>query len=85
MLSGICQRIKCHFKLLVLPVLIDVCMGFHVRIEHRLVDTCVVAFRTLERFRAKVIAQMVLQVMLVFRDKRTSWALQKLVFFDVRA
>lgn len=54
-------------------------------VEHRLVDARVVALVALEGLRAEVVAQVVLQVVLVLGDKGTLRALQALVVLDVRA
>ena len=58
-------------------------MRLHVAVQHRLVDARVVALVALKRLGAEVVAQVVLQVVLVLGDERTLGALQALVVFDV--
>lgn len=65
------------------PVLVDVRVRLHVRVEHRLVDARVAAFVALERFRAEVVAEVVLQVVLVFGDERAFRTREQLVGLDV--
>ena len=65
------------------PVLVDGGVGFHVGVEHGLVDTGVAAMVAPERFGSKMVAQMVLQMMLVFSHKRTFGAGEKFLRFDV--
>ena len=52
-------------------------------VQHGLVDARIVAFRALEGFRAKVIAEMVFEVVLVLGDERTLRALEHLVVLDM--
>ena len=66
------------------PVLVDVRVRLHVRVEHRLVDARVRAFGTFERFGAEVVAHVVLEVMFVLGHERTLGARQQLLGFDVR-
>ena len=66
-------------------VLVHVRVRLHVTVEHRLVDARVVALVAAEGLRAEVIAQVVLQVVLVLRHKRTLRTLQDLVVLDVGA
>ena len=67
------------------PVLVDVRVRLHVAVQHRLVDARVVALGAAERLRAEVVAQVVLQVVLVLGDERTLRTLQDLLVLDVRA
>ena len=60
-------------------------MRLHVTVQHRLVDARVVALVAFERLGAEMVAQVVLQVVLVLGDERTLGALQALVVFDVTA
>ena len=64
-------------------VLVDIGMGLHVRVEHALVDACIVAFGAFEGLRAKVVAEVVFEMVLILSDEWTFWALQDLVFFDM--
>ncbi len=52
--------------------------------EHRLVDTCVRTIWAFEWFRAKMVAEVVFQVVLVFGDKRTLGAAEHFLRLDVR-
>ena len=67
------------------PVLVDVGVRLHVRVQHGLVDARVVALVAAERLGAEVVAQVVLEVVLVLGDERTLRALQDFVVLDVRA
>ena len=69
----------------VAAVLVDVRVRLHVRVEHRLVDARVAALGALERFRAEVVAHVVLEVVLVLCHKRTLGARQQLLGLDVDA
>lgn len=42
-----------------LPVLVDIGVGFHMRVQHRLVDTRIVTLGAFEGFGAKVIAKVI--------------------------
>lgn len=66
-------------------ILIDVRVRLHMRVEHRLVDATIVTLATTKRLRAKVIAKMILQVVLVLGDKVALWTRQHLVRLDVQA
>jgi hypothetical protein len=64
-------------------VLVDGCVRLHVRVQHRLVDARVAAVIALERLRAEVVSQMILEMMLVFGDEGTFRAGQQFFWFDV--
>lgn len=64
-------------------VLIDIRVALHVRVQHGLVDACIVAFVALEWFRSKMVPQMILQVVLVLSHKRAFWTLEDLLFLNV--
>ncbi|KOX77896.1 hypothetical protein WN51_05782 [Melipona quadrifasciata] len=57
-------------------VLIDVGMRLQVTVEHRFIHTRVRTLVTFERFRAEVIAQVILEVVLVLGDERALRAVQ---------
>lgn len=59
-------------------------MRFHVRIEHRLVDTSIRTFGALERLGVEVIPGMIVQVMFVLGHEGAVWASEKFFSFDVR-
>ena len=65
------------------PVLVDGGVRLHVRIQHGLVDARVAAVGTLERLRPEVVAQVVLEVVLVLGDERALGAGQQLLRLDV--
>ena len=67
------------------PILIHVRVRLHVTVQHRLVDARVVAAIALVRFRAEVVAQMVLEMVFIFGDERTLRALEHLLVFYVTA
>ncbi len=64
-------------------VLVNIGVGLHVRIEHGLVDTGVIALATFVGFRAKMVSKVVLEMMLVFCHKGALRTLQQLVILDV--
>ena len=66
-------------------VLVHVGVRVHVRVEHGLVDARVVALAALVRLGPEVVAQVVLQVVLVLRHEGALGARQQLLFLDVRA
>lgn len=63
--------------------LIDVAVAFQVGIEHGFVDAGVGALVALERFRAEMVSQVVLQVVLVFGNERALGAGQYPVSLDM--
>lgn len=65
------------------PILVHIRVRLHVTVQHGLVDACIVTFRTLKWLGAKVVTQMILQVVLVFSDEWTLRALQYFVLLDV--
>lgn len=65
------------------PVLVDGGVGLHVRVQHGLVDARVAAVGALERLRTEVVAQVVLEVVLVLGDERALGAGQQLFRLDV--
>ena len=65
------------------PVLVDGGVRLHVRVQHGLVDARIAAVRALERLRPEVVTQVILQVVLVFGDKRALGAGQQFLWLDV--
>lgn len=65
------------------PVLVDVRVRLEVRVEHGLVDAGVGALRALEGFGARVVAQVVLEVVFVLGHEGAARAGEHLVALDV--
>ena len=65
-------------------VLVDVGVRLHVRVEHGFVDARVVALAALVGLGAEVVAEVVLQVVLVLRHEGAARASQQLLLLDVR-
>ena len=70
--------------LIFVPVLVDGGVRLHVGAEHRLVDARVRTIGAFEWFCAKMVAEVVFQVVLVFGDKRTLGTAEHFLRLDVR-
>lgn len=66
------------------PILVYVGVRLHVRVQHGLVDASVAATGAFERLRAEVVAQVVLQMVLVLGHERALGAVEHLLGLDVR-
>ena len=64
-------------------ILVDVRVGFEMRVEHGLVHTGIGTFSALEGLGAEMVSQVVFQMMLVFRDEGTFWTGEHFLLADV--
>lgn len=64
-------------------ILIDVRVRFKMAVKHGFVHTWIRTLAAFERFRAKMIPQVIFQMMFIFGDERTLWARQELLSLNM--
>lgn len=64
-------------------ILVDIRVRFKMAIKHRFVHTWIWTLAAFERFWAKMISQVIFQMMFIFGDERALWAGQELLSLNV--